>query len=412
MNKIKYIIITISIFMFGITNVSAASASLSVSSSTIENGKSVTATVYLSSTAAWNVTISSSGATSGCTEKFVGDSGTGTNTNKSFSVTCKATSQGAINFSISGDITDQSGSNSGVSGSRSVTVTAPRPKSADNNLKSLSVDDYELIPAFDKNTKEYVVNVPSTTETINIKAEKSSTYASIDGIGEKPVEMGTNIFEIKVTSETGSANIYKITVNVEDLNPIEVTVDKIQYTIVKELKNLTKPELFEESNITINDIEIPAFKNDKLKYTLVGLKDPNGKIDLFIYKDNKYTKYNEFVNNKTSIVYLEAKEIPKGFKKNQIKINDELTTVYEKEDITLIYGINITSGKENFYKYDKEENTIQLYKIDNKVDTNFIYITYALAGISIILFLINILQAVNKKKYKKIIEKINKKSNE
>ena len=106
MKIIKYLFYSLFTFFFLIPPVYAAgTVTLSVNSGTIENGSKVTATVTAKNVAAWNVTISSSGATSGCTEKFVGDSGTGKNTTKSFSVTCKATSVGIINFSISGDIT-------------------------------------------------------------------------------------------------------------------------------------------------------------------------------------------------------------------------------------------------------------------------------------------------------------------
>ena len=134
MKKIKLISLTLLTFIFGTLNVFAAgSASLSVNKGSIENGSSVTASVTVKNTAAWNVTITSAGSTSGCTQKFVGDSGTGENTSKTFSVTCKSTSTGLISFTMSGDITSSDGTNSKISGSKQVTVTVPREKSKNNN---------------------------------------------------------------------------------------------------------------------------------------------------------------------------------------------------------------------------------------------------------------------------------------
>ena len=305
MKIIKYLFYSLFTFFFLIPPVYAAgTATLSVNSGTIENGSKVTATVTAKNVAAWNVTISSSGATSGCTEKFVGDSGTGKNTTKSFSVTCKATSVGIINFSISGDITSENGNNTKISGSKSVKVVTPREKSNNNKLKSLSVSDYTISPEFNASTNEYYLTVPSTTEKITISATKADSYATLEGTGEKEVNLGTNVFEIVVTSETGISNIYKLTVSVEDLNPIEVEINGEKYTVVKEAKNLKKPELFDETTVKINNFDIPAFYNEQVNYTLVGLKNSEGIITLYIYDNGKYQMYHEYTSDKLTVVFL------------------------------------------------------------------------------------------------------------
>ena len=166
MKNIKYILFSTFIFILSGINVFAASASLSVNSSKIEEGRSVTATVNMNGAAAWNIKISSSGSTSGCTKSFADASSDGNNINKSFSVTCKSTSTGIISFVLSGDITSSDGKNISVSGKKSVTVTEPRKKSTNNKLKSLSVEGYEISPKFDKDVNEYSVVVPSTVEKI------------------------------------------------------------------------------------------------------------------------------------------------------------------------------------------------------------------------------------------------------
>ena len=157
-------------------------------------------TLTIKNVASWQVTITSSGSTSGCTQTFSDVTSDGENTTKKLSVTCKSTSTGIINFVMSGDITSSDGTNTKISGSKSVTVVTPREKSTNNDLKSLSVEGYEISPKFDKDVNEYSVTVPSTVEKINIVAKKADSYSSIEGTGEKTVEEGVNTFEIVVTS--------------------------------------------------------------------------------------------------------------------------------------------------------------------------------------------------------------------
>lgn len=417
MKKLKLISLTLLTFIFGTLNVFAAgSASLSVNKGSIENGSSVTASVTVKNTAAWNVTITSAGSTSGCTQKFVGDSGTGENTSKTFSVTCKSTSTGLISFTMSGDITSSDGTNSKISGSKQVTVTVPREKSKNNKLSSLSVEGYEISPKFDASINEYTVTVPSTVEKINISAKKADGYAKLDGIGEKTVEEGTNTFEIVVTSETGVANTYKLIVNVEDQNPIEVDVDGKKYTVVKLAKDLEKPELFDDTTIKINDIDIPAFTNEVSKYTLVGLKDESGKISLFVYKDGKYTKFNEFKSDSLSIIFMDMKKVPKGFIKTSTKINEQSVVAYKlKGDRKLLlYGINLATGKENYYTYDSKEKTLQIFDKDKYEDnlkneeTNK-YMIYGLSGGILLLFILLVLVSSKNRKLKKLLNLKDKK---
>lgn len=411
MKLVKNIFIFVFCFISLSLYVNAGSASLSVNRSSIENGGSVTATVSLSGVAAWNVRITSSGATSGCTQGFADATSDGNNANKSFSVTCKATSTGIINFTLSGDVTSSDGSNSKVSGSKQVTVVAPRQKSSNNKLKSLSVSDYEISPKFSQDVNEYSVTVPSTVEKITINATKADSYSKIDGTGEKTVEEGVNTFEVVVTSETGVSNTYKLTVNVEDVNPIEVTVDGKKYTVVKIAKNLEKPELFDETTIKIGDVEIPAFKNDLSKYTLVGLKDESGNISLFVYNNGKYSKYNEFRSDSLAVIFMDMKKIPKESIKTKIKMNEKDVVAYriKKDNKIILYGMNIANGKENYYSYDSSEKTLQKFDID-KYNKQLIeskqnmYLIYGLALGMLILFIILILVLSRSHKLKKMVE--------
>lgn len=416
MKKLRYLLINTILFFALTINVNAASASLSVNKSSVENGGTVTATATLSGTAAWSISINSTGATAGCSQKFADATSDGNNTTKYLTVTCKATSVGIINFSLSGDITSSDGVNTKVSGSKSVKVVKPREKSTNNNLQSLSVEGYEISPKFNSKTKEYSVSVPNTVDKIKIIATKADSYASLSGDGEKEVEEGANLFEIIVTSETGVANLYKLTVNVDDLNPIEVNVGDEIYTLVKNAKKLVKPDLFTETTVTIDGNEIPAFINENTKCTLVGLKDESGKIKLFIYKDGEYNLYNEYKTNNMYIMFLKMEKVPSLYKKYKLMINDNFVDAYrlEGDSKLLVYGQNIESGEKNYYTYDRKEKTLQifdvrLYEKTYETNQNNTYYIYGLTLGVVFLFILNMLLLNKNKKQKRLIALVKEK---
>lgn len=396
MKKIKYLIITLLALSFNISSAYASSATLSTNASTIENGRSVTATLTLRNVAAWNVEIASGGSTSGCTKKFVGDTGDGKNATKTFTVTCKATSIGRINFFISGDVTSADGTNKKISGSRNVTVVKPREKSTNNKLSSLSVKGYELSPAFDSNTNSYAVSIPSTVKTITIEASKADRYASIEGVGEKEVSSGINNFDVVVTSETGVSNIYKIVVNVEDLDPINVTINDKQYTVVKEKENLVKPELFEDTTVIIGEYEIPAFTSEVTNLTLVGLKDEVGNISLYLYDNDNYKPFNEMLTTRLNVMFLNMETPIENFTKTTININGESIIAYKNDFLTIVKALNLANGKEELYTYDEDEKTLQLFNEKAfqellVINQDIYIIIYILSAAIVVLLLISIL---------------------
>lgn len=284
--------------------------------------------------------------------------------------------------------------------------------SSNNNLKSLSITDAELDPEFNKNKTEYSTTLKAGTTKININAEKEDKDAKIDGDGETEVNEGTNKIVIKVTAENGSVKEYTINVTVKEYDPIEVKIDTENYTVVRKKDELPKPSsTYEETTIKIKDNEIPAFKSDITKYTLIGLKDEKGNIKLYIYDDvsQKYTLYNEISFNKLTIYPTnEEFEVSSNFKKENKNIGDIPVLLYtdtKNKDFSLFMGINIETGEKNIYEYDSKENTIQRYKKDNimtKDDNNiYLYASFGLGALLVITYVVIIISLV-KKKPKKI----------
>ena len=411
----KYILCGLAGFLINTTLVFAApSHGISVNRSQIEVGQSVTATVTVKNAAAWNVHIKGTGNTNGCSKNEADASSNGKNTTKSFTVTCSANSTGVIKITYSGDATSEDGSNTNISGSKTITVVAQREKSKNNNLKALSVEGYELTPEFNQDTLEYSTTVPSTVNTVKINATKADNYASVTGTGEFEVVEGPNGFDVVVRSETGAEKVYHINVIVEDLNPIEVKVGGKSYTLVKNSRSLVAPEGYTETTVTINNTEIPAFYNEVTKYTLVGLKDSDGNVSLFIYDEGTYTPYNELKSNSLTIIALDLPKVLKGYIEKTITIgNNKVSALVTKSNskFAIIYGMNVATGEEGYYKYDLENNTMSRY--DDELilllqgkNQNLSYIVLATSIASAVFFILTLALAVSNGKKKSLMKKI------
>lgn len=460
MKKVNYIFISmISLLIFN-TKVNA-SASISTNKSSVYSGESFNVSASISGAATWDVHVSATGPVSGCSISQAGYTNDLSETNKTFSVNCSTTGNGKIKLILSGTITDGKGKTTKISGSKNVDVISKpvspaqeskpttnnsssknsknnnnstknesQSKKSDNNdLKKLEVEGFKLDKDFNKNSTEYSVNVSNETKKIKITAEKDSDKSKIIGDGEKEVKEGENKFEVIVTSESGKEKKYIVNVIV-DSKPIKVTVDNKEYTIVKKKEDL--PELnieHDDLTLTIEDQEVPAYRIDKISYVLIGLRDNEGKINLFkfvSFKDSnepyQYTLYNEIKFNQLSIVIKDfpKSKIPSNYKLYKETINDKKINVYKlskNSNYSLIYGINIETGKENIYKYDKQENTIQTFEREEQEKLEkgteqykkLIIILVVVIIFLILLLTIALTKAFTKNKNKKANDELTKK---
>ena len=425
MKRVKYSLLFIAAFFINsIIAFAAPTHSISVSRGTIENGQNVTATVTIKNVAAWNVHINGTGNTNGCSTSSADATSSGKNTTKSFSVTCKSNSTGIIKISYSGDATSEDGSTTNLSGSKTVTVVAPTPKSTNNYLKSITITDSAISPEFNKETLEYTATLEAGTQKAVIAAEKEDGKAYLEGAGEFDVIEGENRFEIKVTSESGSIRTYVVVITVKEFDPIIVNINNNSYSVVRKAAELTKPESFIESTVTMGDDVIPAFYSEITKLTLVGLKDENGVVALYIYNEGKYTRYLEFKSNQITLNFKDMKTslLPEGYKKYSIAFNNEEIEVYKLNKDSkkaLVYATDVATGKDNLYEIDLENNTFSIYSTEyndyltNNYNKLFMVVGIVAASVILIEFIyIIFLRSKTKKILKKIqdkkIEKVKK----
>lgn len=421
--------------------VNAASGSINIaSSSTVVVGNKVTVTVTISSgtkMGSWQMSLNYDKSYLQLTNSTARDGGTfmidyaedpGV-LKKTYTFTFKTLKSGTTKLSVDGYRAYVSSDLSALSLSantkqiRIITQAELEASySKNNNLSALEVEGFTLTPEFKTDVLEYSVVVPENTKEVNIKANVQDKRASVNGIGTQAVNPGTNKFFVVVRAQSGAEKTYVINVEVKDENPINVAVNGKNYTVVKIKENLPAASLYTETTININGFEIPAYKNDNTNLVLVGLKDEEGNISLYIYnKDkNEYQEYNEIGVNKITIYPLTSNEEIKGYKKDTITINGVKVDGYyytKDSDYVIIYGINVETGDKGFYMYDKKMQSLIKYNDEYIIDLNkkielYSYIIIGFSGVFILMIIIMIALAKKKsgkqKKQKPIEKEIKK----
>lgn len=407
MKKVKYLFFII--LLLPIVANAAGTATISAPAS-IDNGSSATVSVTIKNTAAWNILISGSGNTPGCTTKVADVTIDGNNATKTFNLTCDSNGIGSITFTATGDITSADGVKSYVNLSKTVTVNKPREKESESRLSTLSIEGYSI--NFSKDKKEYSIVIEPNVDKIKIEARAISKYASITGTGLKKIEAEENKFIISCKSETGSKTDYIINVSVKDGKPIKAIIDGKEYTVLKSNKLLTAPTNYVESTVKINNFNVTAYTSEVTKLTIVGLKDINGNIKYAIYDNGNYKLYNE--NKSNSILLYITESNLDGYEKTTIKIgNDEYQAYKIDKRYSIVYGMNILTGEYGFYTYDNVENTFQSLNNINSNDKtnsfNIFILTTIIFAITTMLLIVYSIYEKNKKyaKNKKKVEESN-----
>lgn len=438
---VKYLSLIICTFIMSIGYAKAASYDVSVTSNTVTVGNSVTLTIKGNDLAGkFTLSSSNSGVASLSGSSLWID-------NDSKSITISTSSAGTTVITITPtDVTSYDGN--AVTGNKTVTITVnskptsnpnnggnkagtttttkpSRTKSNNNYLSSLTIEGYNLDKEFKKDVTEYSVAVENDIKKIKINAQLDDSSAKIEGIGEVSVSEGTNKLEVKVTAENGNERVYIINVTVKELDPIEVTINKKKYTIVRKegvIENI--PENYEKSSIKIGEDDILCYKNTKTNNILIGLKDEKGEAKFYSYdeKTKKYTSYNGYKIGGLylNIITMPNDKIPSGYSKVSFKYENNKLEGYQLidksgtyaaddsvkgSDFYLLYAVNETTGETSTYVYDKLEGTIQRFNTNmmlaykEKADSYLLYFLLSLVVLATTVITFTIV-LMKKKKHK------------
>jgi hypothetical protein len=417
-------------------DVNAASATISIRNSrtTMVIGNSFTTTVTVSSASpigAWNFDLKYDTSKL----RLTGSSFGGTYIVDTFKTTNQKTATYTFNFTAiaNGDASIYI-ANASVIGMDEATMTLTKGStkvkiltqaeleatySKNNYLKTLSVEGYTLSPAFNKDTLAYTVSLPPETKEAKVIATVEDSRSDLEGATTVSLVDGDNIHKVVVTAQNGSERTYTINLNVEELDPIAVTINDNEFTVVRKKGAIECPNLFEDATITYNGEEIPGCFNEASTFNLMSLKNIEGISKFYIYDNDAFLPYQEVVLNRVVFYPMELPEDSKDdYKKRTLVINDaqmESLQNIKDLDFSIIYGKNIETGEESYYVYDAKEMTIQRYleQDDNKDTLNRYFIMIIILAISTSLLLVSTgtllyFKLKKRKKSQKAVEAIKK----
>ena len=440
----KRIIGLILILLFIPNMVKAANASVSISApSSVYVGDTVTVGVTISSGASlgnWDLTVNYDdgkleyiSTTADRPQRAFGEAGGSGQTSTYYSWTFKAKSSGEASFNISSlSIIDWDNlKEMDINGSTSTTINVVNPSkpssggssnnggsgnqtnndykySDDNSLSSLNIEGFDI--NFDSSVTEYSISVPNDTKKVSVGATANDGKASVSGIGDYDVKEGSNKIEIAVTAENGDVRTYTIDVVVKEASPIEVKVSDKDLSVVRKSDKLPKVNAtYKADTILIKGESVPCYHSEITGIYLVGLMDDKGKVSLYRYdsSSDKFYVYTEVNIGGVYLALTDSKDIPSGYTKGKITVEGKEYDAYLKDGMyPLLHGINLETGKEDFYCYDDVDKTLQRFAGVSSVagGKKTFLIICGLAALCLFEFIMIIVSVISKnKKLKKFL---------
>lgn len=228
----------------------------------------------------------------------------------------KAKANGLANFVISGQFYSENGQlietdfkELQVEVGKKETKLTSDEQGTDTNksnadLKSLRVDIEGIVPTFDKNVKQYYLNIQNTINNIDVLAVAENPKSSIEITGNTNLKDGLNVISIKVVSEDKTQeNIYNInvtkTANLDTANTNLETLAIENVLLNPPFDNTITHYDIEISNSTtqLNILAVP--ENENASTSISGnndLKEGNNQIVISVTASNGFTKKYFIIN--------------------------------------------------------------------------------------------------------------------
>lgn len=312
---------------------------------------------------------------------------------ESISMKFEIIAAGTTTLSVAGDAkVSVNGERAAIQSSSSGTVTgkAPVSYSSDNTLSSLQISPGTLSPAFSPEVTTYNASVDSDVEELVVSAVANDSNAKVSVSGRK-MDPGRNTTTITVTAEDGSVKKYIIYTTraagsnepetqteaetqtegqTEQTDNIQVTIDKVQYTVIQDYSEHELPEGYEETEIDYNGGKIIAGKGLKTGLILMYLESDNGEGGFYVYDETAktFSPYNTVDEPQVTFVVLpipDSVNKPDGYTLTRFTMNGKEVDVLIDADrqYCLFYGVS-SSGEKGWFSYRISDATIQAYSID------------------------------------------------
>lgn len=237
--------------------------------------------------------------------------------------------------------------------------------SKNNNLKTLSVEGYELVKVDNNN---YTLTVTNDVISINVNATAEDSKAKVSGTGVKKLQVGENNIEVIVTSESGVQNKFTIKVTRKDGYYLE------------DLDSVLKNEKLQDADIIINaDSKIT-------KEQLNQIKNSKKTLRFNYYDENKKLIYSWVIDGKKVAKSIDISTNITFDSENSNKIlqasnySDGIILNFEHKGLLPIgtkIKVNVAEKYKdgelvNIYYYNNENNKVEEKNKQVKVENGFI----------------------------------------
>lgn len=228
-------------------------------------------------------------------------------------------------------------------------ITEKKPeeeKSNNTNLKTLSIENVELSPAFSADVLQYTAKITEYKEKeIKVVAEAEDAKSTVKVEGNTNIVEGENVIAVEVTAEDGTKKTYKIILT----NEKEATTLGLQ-------------------SLKIKDVELKGFSPDKFEYEVS-------------FRDLEKLEIEAIANEEGAIIEISGNE-------NLMEYGEHLITIMvSSADGTQVVTYQI--------KANKLEQEMQSTK--NELDIKNILICGVIALIILVLIILLIVKYVKRK---------------
>lgn len=301
-------------------------------------------------------------------------------TKQSYSLTFTAKKAGSCIVSVADCNYSGQTADKGLSGASATVTVKDASLSANSNLKSLTISEGSLSPAFSPSVTSYNVTVKNSVTELDVYAVASDSKAKVEVGGKSELVIGKNKRTIVVTAPNGTQKTYTINITRNETDdevieetptgPLTVTVNNVNYTVLADISQVTlfngfAAESLELSGSTVA-VAVDEDENFEIFYLVAeGSQQP----EPFVYRtvDNSFEKLQYLTQGEFSYIFTEIPNdttVPEDFYTTNAKISGMDVKCYasEKKGMSDFYYIYcFADGNFGFYRFDSRENTMQRY---------------------------------------------------
>lgn len=294
-------------------------------------------------------------------------------TKQSYSLKFTAIASGSSTVQASGVAYYQNTEES-VGASATMTVS-DAAKSANANLKSLSLSKGTLSPKFSASKTSYTATVATSVTEVKVYATAQDSGAKVEIAGESVLKDGENIRTVTVTAPSGAQKVYTIKITRSDLttepevpevNPLETTVDGAAYLVLKDISGAALPAGFSVETAQYNGVDIQVAKDADGNYTLYYLKAADSEIATpYLLNGDTFERLQcVAIGDKVYIFADVPAELTaaEGYYETAVKIGDFSVKAFasSNSDFTDFYYVYcFYDNGYRIYRYDSKENVLQ-----------------------------------------------------